>query len=185
MALVTKDSVFGVCDRTKAAEDREPTLEEIRKALGGGSERDISRYRDDWREASSKKAELASKPPPEVQRASDEAGRRIWAEAQRLANSVLTAAHEESEAKLSRLQKDNEEVLALLNVKDERISALTKQLESAEITCRTALDEAERHKGALRKQEEIARRQDDEIQHLRTQLRPRSPRTRKPIPERR
>lgn len=118
MALVTREAVFEICERMKKAEGREPTLEEIRTVLGGGSDRDISRNRDEWRTADSKKAELANQPPADVQRTIDEAGCRIWAEAQRLANAMLAAAHQESEARLAQLQRDNQEILASSTAKE-------------------------------------------------------------------
>lgn len=170
MALVTRDGVFAICERIKAADDREPTLEELRRDLGGGSDRDISRYRDEWREANNRKVELAHKPPPEVERAMVDAGRRIWTEAQRLANAVLAAANEESEAKLSRLQSDNAELLASSTTKDELIADLTQQLDAAKSATRAAEAETERHRGALQKQEQVAALQDDVIKHLRADV---------------
>lgn len=170
MALVTREAVAEICTRTRKAENREPTLEELRNALGGGSDRDISRFRDEWRLADSKRAELANQPPADVQRAIDEAGRRIWAEAQRLANAMLAAAHAENEARLSQLQGDNQEILASSTSKDTYIAELAQQLEAAKNLEQAAAAEAERHRGALRKQEELAALQDDVIKHLRADV---------------
>lgn len=178
MAIVTKEAVFSICERVKQSTGREPTLEEIRAALGGGSDRDISRNREDWREADSKKAELANQPPADVQRAIDEAGRRIWAEAQRLANAMLAAAREENELRVAQLQSDKQEILASSAAKEVQIEELTQQLEAANGAARGAAAEAERQKGALLKQEEIAKRQDDVIAHLRKQVIDRSMRGR-------
>lgn len=169
MVLASKERVFDACHRLKA-DGNEPTINSIRATLGGGSDRDIARYRNEWRASEAKRVEQALTPPPDVSHAIESAGRQIWAAAQRRASEMLAALQLECDRKVREAQQDLDEILASSSAKDEELTALRETLETSRTECRQAVLEAERLRGTLGKQQEIATRQDSEIRTLREAL---------------
>lgn len=169
MVLASKERVFDACHRLKT-DGNEPTISSIRATLGGGSDRDIARYRNEWRESEAKRAEQALAPPPDVHHAIETAGRQIWMAAQRRASEMLAALQIECDRKVRETRQDLDEVLASSSAKDAELMALRETLETSQNECRQAVLNAERLRGTLGKQQEIATRQDSEIRTLREAL---------------
>nr|CRY96764.1 hypothetical protein [uncultured prokaryote] len=120
MALATKESVFAAADAIKV-EGRNPTIDGVRKALGGGSYTPISDFLSQWRQATSQPAAnpASSTPAPEALKTRlDELLGLAWAEALAQANARLDTERAALELTRTTLEAQKAEAAAFADAVD-------------------------------------------------------------------
>lgn len=137
MALVTKQSVF---DAANALKDKgqKPTIDAIRKALGGGSFSPISELLKEWRAgeaASQAAAPMIDQAPAALQERFGAVLASAWADALALANDRLESERRALATTREALEADKADAIAFAN-------SLEADLEAAQLTIRQLTDAA-------------------------------------------
>lgn len=140
-------------------EGRKPTLEAIRRRLGGGSYTTLSRHLADWREKQRPAPELP--PPPE---SVVEVARRLWAEAWRLAGERLDEARARWAAERQALEQEIADLSRELDRKEEALREVTARLEEA---VRRQLENGIAREYHRTEGERLARERDAALERLR------------------
>ena len=137
MALVTKQSVFDAADALKTS-GQKPTIDAIRKALGGGSFSPISELLKEWRvdqAASHAAAPIAEQAPAALQERFGAVLASAWADALALANDRLESERRALATMREALEADKAEAIAFAN-------SLEADFEAAQLTIRQLTDAA-------------------------------------------
>lgn len=137
MALVTKQSVF---DAANALKDKgqKPTIDAIRKTLGGGSFSPISELLKEWRAtetANQAAAPIVEQAPAALQERFGAVLASAWADALALANDRLESERQALATTREALEADKAEAVAFAN-------SLEADLEAAQLTIRQLTDAA-------------------------------------------
>lgn len=137
MALVTKQSVYDAANALKA-NGQKPTIDAIRKALGGGSFSPISELLKEWRAeqtASQAAAPIVEQAPAALQERFGAVLASAWADALALANERLESERRALAETREALEADKAEAVAFAN-------SLEADLEAAQLTIRQLTDAA-------------------------------------------
>jgi len=128
---ITKEQIFAAADQLDSI-GQNPTLNNIRKALGGGSFTTISDAMSEWKGRKQAKESPFREPAPQaLAERITELGMDIWAVALDLANGRLAAEREALDVVRDQLEAEKQEaaeladqVTAELEVLQGRVSAL-------------------------------------------------------------
>ncbi len=154
MAL-TRERVFEVADQL-VAEGQSATLNNVRKALGGGSFTTISDAMSEWRDKQTvKQAEVVEPVPESVAERIGELGRELWALAMEKANAKLVSEREAIEQARSQMENSRQEVVELA----EQINAELDSLQVKHAETLQALEKAEGAQAQVQKENEALSRQ--------------------------
>jgi chromosome segregation ATPase len=125
-----RDKIFNICD-TLTAEGIKPTLESVRKELGGGSFSTINPILKEWKESQTSKPTPSASIPPEAGRAIEQATALVW----RLATEHHAETINAITAEASRIEQaaiaERDEALGEIKALEERVKSLDGQLEAA------------------------------------------------------
>lgn len=126
---ITKEQVFKVCD-AMFAEGENPTLINIRKALGSGSFSTISNMLAEWKAASPKEdVPIINDLPEDLQDQLDALGRRFLAAAVKVADENAAKAQAEADARVAEAHAGRTEALdALQAVQAELDQVVSKNM---------------------------------------------------------
>lgn len=121
-----KDKIFAVCN-SLTSKGIKPTLESVRKELGGGSFSTINPILKEWKESQTSKPMVIAPIPPEAAKAVEQATSLIWSIATEHQAEAISAIQAESVRIEQAAIAERDE--AFLEI--ERLEARVKELDSA------------------------------------------------------
>jgi len=140
---ITKEQIFAAADQLDSI-GQNPTLNNIRKALGGGSFTTISDAMSEWKgRKQAKESPLREPAPQALAERITELGMDIWAVALDLANGRLAAEREALEVVRGQLETEKQEAAELADQVTAELEALqgrVSALEAAELAAHNDAD---------------------------------------------
>lgn len=167
---ITKDQIFQAADELDQA-NQNPTLANVRKALGGGSFTTISEAMNEWR--SRKAAEAAPLRDPAPQAVTDrlaELGDEVWSIALQLANVRMASEREALESVRVEMEGSRQEAVQLADQLTQELDEMIPRLAAIKTAESTARSEANDLRQSLTAMEQRAATAEARAVELRTEL---------------
>lgn len=147
-----------------------PTNDQVRERMGGGSLSHISPVMREWRE--SRKAEVATvlEMPADLKKTIETSVSQVWTAASKLASSTVDAIREEANNAVQAATGERDEALAEVSKLEERIAELNKSLADRDSAVESARSEMEVLKGDVSRinseKAGLAAKLEDRDQHI-------------------
>jgi len=140
---ITKEQIFAAADQLDSI-GQSPTLNNIRKALGGGSFTTISDAMSEWKgRKQAKESPLREPAPQALAERITELGMDIWAVALDLANGRLAAEREALDVVRGQLETEKQEAAELADQVTAELEALQGRVSALEAAELAAHNDAE------------------------------------------
>lgn len=123
-----------------------PTNEQVREKLGGGSLSHISPAMREWRESQRTDTTSAIEMPIELKKIVDSTMSQVWASANKLAQAAFQAYRDEAESNTQEATRERDEALAEIQRLEAQIALLETGLSQKEKELKTATSELERER---------------------------------------
>lgn len=161
MAAATKEEIIRAAEELEAS-GQNPTLDAVRKHLGGGSFTTISPALREWKAGRGREQSIAVEMPLELKASLEKVGSEFWEVANRISNEKLVAVQAEASAAVSAAEGERDELLKDIYRLEQSVTEATEANEAAEASRQQV------EKENLRIKEEVVRLQ-EQLAHSRTE----------------
>lgn len=120
----TKDRILRAADALASEGIDNPTNDQVREWLGGGSLSHISPVMRDWREARKAQASAAFEIPVELKKSIEASVGQVWTSATRIASAAVETAQQEAKEAVETITSERDEALAEITRLENRAEAL-------------------------------------------------------------
>lgn len=128
-----------------------PTNDQVRERLGGGSLSHISPVMREWRESRKAEVVAALEMPGELKSAIESSVGQVWTTASKLASASAEAVRQKAAVAIEAAAAERDEALAEITRLEERVASLQKDLEGKERAVIQAQTELEQERDKIAK----------------------------------
>lgn len=147
-----KDKITAAANALAAEGNDNPTNDQVRERMGGGSLSHISPVMREWRELRKADVAAALDMPAELKKAIETSVGQVWTSASKLASMTVDTVREEAEAAIAAVTGERDEALGEIGQLEVRIGELQQALadrDKAVQHAQSALDKERTHSAKL------------------------------------
>ena len=127
-----KDKIIAAANALVGEGDDNPTNDQVRERMGGGSLSHISPVMREWREARKADVVAALEMPTDLKKAIETSVGQVWTAASRLASITVDTVRQEAQAAITAATGERDEALGEVSRLETRISELQQALTEKE-----------------------------------------------------